>query len=76
MESLEQDFKWKKLDGTEGMPTDDMYAVLLFPLKTACGVSYTVSNPVYARGQYAKEAGYTHWAELTLCPGDTKWEEL
>ena len=56
-------------------PTDDEYAVLLFPCKSDCGVLYTVSNPKYARGPYAIAAGYTHWARIQLAPGHYHWEE-
>lgn len=66
---------WKPLDGSEGMPTDDMYAVILFPCKTDCCVLYTISNPEYARGSYAKKAGYTHWAEFNLAPEHNYWKD-
>lgn len=56
-------------------PSDDEYAVLLFPCKTDCGVLYTVSNPTYARGPYALSSGYTHWARIQPAPGHTYWTE-
>lgn len=56
-------------------PTDAEYAVLLFPCITDCGVLYTVSNPVYARGQYALNCGYTHWARIHLAPGHHRMVE-
>ena len=48
-------------------PTGNEYAVLLFPCRSDCGVLYVVSNPHYARGEYAKQR-YTHWAEFELAP--------
>jgi len=65
--------KWRCL--ITDPPTGDEYAVLLFPLKTDCGVLYTVSNPHYARGKYALDQGYTHWCEFELAPDHDKWEE-
>ena len=56
-------------------PTGNEYAVLLFPLKSDCGVLYTVSNPHYARGQYALDSGYTHWCNFELAPDHDKWEQ-
>lgn len=53
-------------------PSLEEYAVLLFPCKTDCGLGYILSNPVYARGFYAKEAGYTHWARFELHPDHEK----
>lgn len=41
-------------------PTGDEYAVLLFPCRTDCGLLYIVSNPQYAKGEFAKQR-YTHW---------------
>ena len=54
-------------------PSGEEYAVLLFPCKSDCGVLYTVSNPHYARGQYARDAGYTHWCEFKLAPTHAQW---
>jgi hypothetical protein len=63
--------KWRDL--RTDPPTGNEYAVLLFPCKTDCGVLYTVSNPVYARGQYACDAGYTHWSEFETAPTHNTW---
>lgn len=57
---------WKDLKTDP--PTGDEYCVLLFPCKTDCGLLYITSNTDYARGQYALDAGYTHWAEFNLAP--------
>jgi hypothetical protein len=54
-------------------PSGEEYAVLLFPCKSDCGILYTVSNPEYARGPYALDAGYTHWAEFSLAPDHDHW---
>ena len=63
--------KWRDL--RTDPPTGNEYAVLLFPQKSDCGVLYGVSNPVYARGQYALDAGYTHWSEFTTAPTHSTW---
>ncbi len=63
--------KWRDLK--KDPPTGNEYAVLLFPCKSDCGVLYTVSNPVYARGPYALSSGYTHWCEFELAPTHDKW---
>lgn len=63
--------KWRDLKTDP--PTGKEYAVLLFPCKSDCGVLYTVSNPVYARGPYALSSGYTHWCEFELAPTHKKW---
>ena len=55
-------------------PSDDEYAVLLFPCKTDCGLMYITSNPVFARVNGVKN-GYTHWARIHLAPGHHRWEE-
>ena len=65
--------QWRDLK--DDPPTGDEYAVLLFPCKSDCGVLYTVSNPHYARGQYALTAGYTHWCEFELAPDHNKWQQ-
>jgi hypothetical protein len=56
-------------------PSEEEYAVLLFPCKTDCGLLYTVSNPVFAKGPYALASGYTHWARIQLAPGHRTWVE-
>jgi hypothetical protein len=59
-------------------PTGDEYAVLLFPCRSDCGVLYTVSNSVYAKGSYALSVGYTHWCEFKLAPNHealVEWQE-
>lgn len=53
-------------------PTDDEYAVILFPCKTDCGLLYTTSNPVFARVNGVKQ-GYTHWARIQEAPGHRTW---
>ena len=55
-------------------PSDDEYAVLLFPCKTDCGLMYITSNPVYARVNGVKN-GYTHWARIHPAPEHHYWEE-
>jgi hypothetical protein len=64
--------KWRDLKNDP--PTGDEYAVILFPVKSDCGVLYTISNPIYARGPYALKAGYTHWCEFPLAPNHDIWE--
>jgi len=69
--------KWISLD--EKLPNvEEHYCVLLFPCKTDVGILYITSNVEYARGPYAKQAGYTHWAAIELAPNHdelVKWQE-
>jgi hypothetical protein len=60
MKTIWRDIKTDPPAGTE-------YAVLLFPVRSDCGVLYTVSNSQYAKSDYARER-YTHWAEFELAP--------
>lgn len=55
-------------------PSENEYAVILFPCKTDCGLLYTMSNPTFARLHGLKN-GYTHWAKIHLAPEHDRWEE-
>lgn len=69
--------KWIALDD-ELPKVEEHYCVLLFPCKTDVGILYITSNVEYARGPYAKQAGYTHWAAIELAPDHealVKWQE-
>ena len=69
--NLEEQSKWRDL--LTDPPTGNEYGVLLFPCKSDCGILYTTSNPDYARGKYAQEAGFTHWCEIELAPTHEEW---
>lgn len=64
--------QWIKLE--DELPPDDVYCVLLFPLKSDVGILYHTSNPAYARVNAIK-AGYTHWAKVENAPTHEQWVE-
>lgn len=64
---------WKRL--SEELPSEEEYAVLLFPVRSDVGIMYTVSNPFYARATAIHE-GYTHWCKFELAPKHHKMQTL
>ena len=66
--------KWIALED-ELPKIEEHYCVLLFPCKTDVGILYITSNVEYARGPYAQQAGYTHWAAIELAPTHDKWDQ-
>lgn len=66
--------KWIALE--DELPNrEEHYCVLLFPCKSDVGILYITSNVEYARGPFAKQAGYTHWAAIELAPDHQKWQD-
>lgn len=50
--------------------------VILFPVISDVGILYTTSNPDYARGKYALEAGYTHYMYIDPAPNEAEIEKM
>ncbi len=66
--------KWIALD--DELPKhEEHYCVLLFPCKSDVGLLYITSNVDYARGPFARQAGYTHWAAIELAPTHDQWDQ-
>lgn len=61
---------WRDLETDP--PSEDLYCVILFPLKSDVGILYNCSNPEFARVNGVKH-GYTHWMEFSLAPDHDKW---